>query len=276
MIVDSHVHVWALARGDYGWLTAALGDLYRDVDIAEAVTTAQHRGVSRLILVQAAPTVAETEYLLAIAAKTPEVLGVVGWVDFVSADSAALRQLAADPLLLGLRPMLQDDPAAADIIGPHADPLFAAMVEHGLVFDALVRSEQIDLVAGLAARHPKLKIVLDHGGKPPLAAPDLTAWKGAITQLADHANVAVKLSGLLTEAAPGESASSAAAILTLLDAFGANRCLWGSDWPVLSLAADYANWLKLARSVVVEHAPTAHDAIFGGTARRLYDRRRFS
>jgi len=242
MIIDAHVHIWSLARGDYGWLTPDQGALYRDVGVEELMNVALPCGVTSLILVQAAPTVADTDYLLGIAAAHPIVRGVVGWADFAVPDPAQLAERSRNPLLLGLRPMLQDAPDAATLIGPRADPLFEAMAEQGLIFDALVRTEQLGRVTDLAIRHPDLTIVLDHGGKPPLAAADLAPWQAAITTLSVHGNVAVKLSGLLTEAASGDLARPAQAVRFLLDAFGPSRCLWGSDWPVLGAVANYADW----------------------------------
>jgi len=229
-------------------------------------------GVASLILVQAAPTVAETDYLLGIAAAHPTVRGVVGWADFAVPDPTQLAERIRNSLLLGLRPMLQDAPDAAALIGSCADPLFEAMAEQGLVFDALVRAEQIGCVTDLAMRHPDLTIVLDHGGKPPLATSDLAPWQAAISALSDHGNVAVKLSGLLTEAAPGDLARPAQAVRFLLDAFGPSRCLWGSDWPVLGAVANYGDWYALVRGLVAERGVAATAAVFGDNARRVYAR----
>ncbi len=273
MRIDAHVHSWALARGDYDWLTPDAGLLYRDVSIGEVQMLATSCGISKVILVQAAPTVAETEYLLDLATKSPAVLGVVGWVDFAQGDTAALNRLAINELLVGLRPMLQDDRNAALTIGAIADALFTVMVRCGLVFDALVRADQIDLVTELASRHHDLKIVLDHGGKPPLNRPEMDKWYAAIAQLAQHSNVSVKLSGLMTETEIGDLKRPAAATVALLEAFGPARCLWGSDWPMLSTRGDYADWLRLVTTAVETRYDDAHDAIFGGNASRLYSRR---
>lgn len=274
MIMDSHAHVWSLVRGDYDWLTPDQAALYRDVTIAEVVAKATACGVEQLILVQAAPTVAETAFLLNIADMTPAVAGVVGWIDFAARDLAALERVAVNRLLVGLRPMLQDDSKAAETIARAADPLLAAMTGHALVFDALVRAQQLPLVTELAARHPTLAIVLDHGGKPRLNGPDLCDWCDDIRALAAHANVSVKLSGLMTEALPGSTDRVVAALRVLLEEFGPGRCLWGSDWPVLGVSGDYEQWYRLVRSVVEAWGGDATRAVFGDNARRLYRVRR--
>lgn len=272
MIVDAHQHFWNPSRGDYGWLTPDLPihRLYGPNDLRPLMDDA---GVDGSILVQAAPTAAETDYMLAIARQTPWVLGVVGWIDLEAPDAAAqIRARAEEPLFLGVRPMLQDIPQADWILRREMEPALTAIAAEGLVFDALVRAEQVGVVDELARRHAGLSIVLDHGAKPKLGdRMAMATWQAEMAKLARHPNVACKLSGLLTELPPGgdpETVRRAAGIL--FDLFGPARLIWGSDWPVLTLASDYRQWHDAAQAVIVARDSGAIAGVMGGNAIRLY------
>ena len=276
MIVDAHQHFWNPARGDYGWLTPDLPvcRIYGPDDLEPLMRAA---GVEATVLVQAAPTVAETDYILDIARCTPWVLGVVGWIDLGAPD--AVEQMwtrARDPLFVGVRPMLQDIAERDWILRPELNAVLAQVAAQELVFDALVLSDQVGVIDELAARHPNLAIVLDHGAKPRLGdVAAMAAWEADIRRLAERPNVSCKLSGLLTELPAGaDVAHLKRAAVMVLDAFGAERVLWGSDWPVLTLAGDYGGWRALAQEIVAAHAPHALDAVMGGNALRLYGRKR--
>ena len=274
MIVDAHQHFWNPARGDYGWLTPdlAVHRIYGPDDLAPLMRIA---GVDASIIVQAAPTAAETDYLLAIARRRPSVLGVVGWIDLEAPDAPAqIMTRAADPLFLGVRPMLQDIVQPDWILRPELEPALRAIAETGLVFDALILSHQIGVVDELAARHPDLSIVLDHGAKPKLGNDArMTAWRNGMAKLARRPNVTAKLSGLLTELPPGGSVTVVTqAADTLFDLFGAARLLWGSDWPVLTMAGDYQAWFNQAREAVAARQADAVPAVMGANAARIYRR----
>jgi L-fuconolactonase len=163
MRIDAHHHVWSLARGDYGWLTPDLAPIYRDFSLADL---APHLSASRIegtILVQAAPTEAETMFMLDIAENAEVVRGVVGWTDFDAADAAArIDALASRRLLVGLRPMVQDISDDDWLLGPGLAPLLTAMVRNDLVFDALVLPRHLPKLLQVIGRHPDLQFVLDH------------------------------------------------------------------------------------------------------------------
>lgn len=272
MIVDAHQHFWDPARGDYGWLKPD-NPIHRIFSTADMRPLLIRSGVDATILVQAAPTAAETDYLLGIARKTPWVLGVVGWIDLLASGACdAVRHRAGDPHFLGVRPMLQDleDP---DWIRQRAlDPALNAVAAEGLAFDALVLPHQIDAITELAARHPQLSIVLDHGAKPKLGrAGAMTQWARDLEKLAAAPNVTCKMSGLLTELpSDGRNEDVIAAIGLLFDLFGPSRLLWGSDWPVLTLAGDYHGWFELAREAVASKESSAVRAVMGENALRVY------
>jgi L-fuconolactonase len=272
MIVDAHQHFWDPARGDYGWLKpdSLIHRIFSTADLRPLLIKA---GIDATILVQAAPTPEETDYMLAIARRTPWVLGVVGWIDLLAPDAAGeVRRRAGDKHFLGVRPMLHDleDP---DWIRQRAlDPALNAISAEGLVFDALIRPHHIDAITELAARHPQLSIVLDHGAKPRLGDADaMAAWARGIERLAAAPNVTCKVSGLLTELPPqGSRDDVVSAIGILFDAFGPGRLLWGSDWPVLTLAGDYHGWFELAREAVAAKESSAVRAVMGNNAVRVY------
>jgi L-fuconolactonase len=272
-MIDAHFHAWRLVRGDYGWLTPALGAIHRDVEVAHWRALAAPLGVRGGLLVQAAPTAAETEFLLGLAAAERDVLGVVGWTDLAAADAAQqVAALALRPGLKGLRPMLQDLADADWILQPQLTPALEAMAAHGLVFDALVRPVHLPRLRALARRHPGLRIVIDHGAKPAIAQGEWQPWAAGMERIAAETDAVCKLSGLLTEA--GALAREPQQILPwlrhLLQVFGPQRLLWGSDWPVLELAGAYEHWWHLCRELTAGLADSEREAIFGGNACRVY------
>ena len=270
--IDTHMHVWRLARGDYDWMTPDLGAIYRDFQIDDAWPAARTAGVSSVILVQAAATTAETDYLLSLADGDARVAGVVGWVDFEAADAGAeIARRAADPRMLGLRPMIADLPDPEWILRPAFSPLLQAMADHGLVFDGHARADLIPVMTRLADRHPALQIVLNHGGKPQIASGNLAAWRDDLAALAQRPNVACKLSGLLTEAGNRTSDEALGDIAAhMRGCFGPDRIMWGSDWPVLNLAGDYAGWAAQSARLINRFFPDHQRAVWAGNARRIY------
>jgi L-fuconolactonase len=272
MIVDAHQHFWDPARGDYDWLTPD-NLIHRVFATADLRPLLVQTGVDATILVQAAPTPEETDYMLGIARKTPWVLGVVGWIDLLAADAAdEVRRRAYDPLFLGVRPMLQDIADPGWILNSALTPALNAIVAEGLVFDALVLSHQITVITELATRHPQLAIVLDHAAKPKFGnVGAMGAWSRDVERLAALPNVTCKLSGLLTELQPGAGLDDVSrAIGVLFDLFGPERLIWGSDWPVLTLAGDYQTWFDLARDSVAAKQSSAVRALMGENAVRVY------
>lgn len=274
--IDAHQHFWQIARGDYGWLTPALGPIHRDFGPADLSPLLARHDIARTILVQAAPTEAETRFLLGIAAKTHYVAGVVGWTDFEAPDATrCIAALAVDPLLLGLRPMVHDIADESWLARPALAPAFEAMIAHDLVFDALLKPEHIPATLSLLGRHPGLAVVIDHAAKPDLVAGDLSSWREGIAALAAHPQASCKLSGLVTEAAPGWTIETLRPVVEhLLATFGPERLIFGSDWPVVTLRADYSRWFETATALLSGCSESERDAIFGGNAARLYLARR--
>ena len=270
--IDAHFHCWQLARHDYAWLTPELAPIYRDVSVSDWQAQSAPHGVQGGVLVQAAPTEAETHYLLAQADANPAVLGVVGWQDLLAADAPArIAALARHPRLKGLRPMLQDISDARWILQPALDPALRAIAECGLVFDALVKPAHLPHILTLAARHQGLRMVIDHAGKPDIAAGEWQPWADDMALIARETPVYCKLSGLMTEAGPHLEAGSVQRWgQHLLECFGPARLVWGSDWPVLELAGSYAQWWGETQRLLAPLDATEQAAVMGGSAAKLY------
>ncbi len=268
--IDAHQHLWRLARGDYRWLRAdvpALARIHRDFEPDDLQPLLQAHGVSRTVLVQAADSVAETDDMLRLATLNDWIAGVVGWVDLSQPESVStLKTWAVHPKFKAVRPMLQDLPEADWIDRmPHPE-VMACIADLGLRFDALVQPWHLEHLLRFLDRHPDLPVVVDHAAKPQLATLDGSGawqagwalpWRTGMNELARRPGVHCKVSGLLTEcggaARAGGDAGRAALQPVwdqLVSTFGAQRLIWGSDWPVLNLAADYAAWIALSDALM--------------------------
>jgi L-fuconolactonase len=267
MQVDAHHHVWQVARGDYGWMSPEL-PIARDYGLSDLVPLLD--GVSATILVQAAETEAETDFMLGVARTSGGLVrGVVGWVDLAAADAPArVAARAADPLVRGLRPILQDMDDVGWILRPEVQPGLAAMAAHGLRLDALIKPRHLAVIGEVARRHPGLSVVIDHGAKPDIAGGRFEPWAAQMARLAGETGWCCKLSGLATEAGPEWDAETLRPYVAhLLAVFGPERLMWGSDWPVVDLAGGYRRWRDAALALIPEGA---REAVLGGTARRFY------
>jgi L-fuconolactonase len=246
--------------------------IYRDFSPADLQPLLASHGITATILVQAAPTIAETKFLLDLASSTPFVAGVVGWAALDAPDAATrVAKLAESELLVGLRPMLHDLPDEEWVLRPELEPALREMKAQGIVFDALVRSQHLKHLLVFAQRHPDLSIVIDHGAKPDLRGSWQADWAAALASLAKLPLVTCKLSGFLTEADPGAGADLLRPyVMHLIDIFGPDRLMWGSDWPVLNLSDSYARWRRLTEALLEPLSHQAQAAVLGGTAERIY------
>ncbi len=272
MLIDSHQHFWRLANRDGYWPPAGLSAIYRDFSPADLEPILRRNGVGGTVLVQTLPKVADTEFMLGLAARNEFILGVVGWVDLTSPEAPAeIARLAQNPLLKGLRPMLQDIADTHWIENPALEPAVKAMIEHRLGFDALVLPRHLGPLLGFAQRYPELPIVIDHAAKPLIADGLVEPWLSDLRKLAELPQVCCKMSGLLTEAGASPSVGAIAPyVKEILELFGAERLLWGSDWPVLRLAGDYDAWLSMSRQMLAHLGDEQQAAVFGGNASRFY------
>ena len=264
-----------LARGDYGWLTPvpALAPICRDFGIEDLKPLLAPHGIDATVLVQAAATVAETRFLLDTAhASGGLVRGVVGWVDLAAPDAiATLERLAADPLLKGIRPMLQDIPDSAWIMRPAVQQALAALPGLGLRLDGLVTSRELKPLLEMLNRHPDLAVVIDHCAKPAIADGAWQPWAGDLAAIARDTGACCKLSGLVTEAGAAWNVDTLRRYVDhVLDAFGGERVIWGSDWPVVTLASGYSRWVEATDTLLSGLSSAERGDILGGNARRFY------
>lgn len=271
MRIDAHVHCWQIGRHGCTWPPAELGVLHRDFAFADWRREADAVGIDAAVIVQSQACDTDTDWLLRWTAAEPRVAGVVGWADLAAPGAPTrIAALATAPKLRGLRPMLQDLPDDDWILRPELAPAIKAMLAHGLRFDALVRPRHLPPLLRFAQRWPDLPIVIDHAGKPDLAHGQLDPWRVDMAALAECPQVHCKLSGLVTEAGEDwRGADLAPCIDHLLATFGPGRLLWGSDWPVVNLAADYQGWLALATRLAGLR-DDAYEAVFGDNAARFY------
>jgi len=270
MRVDAHHHVWRVDRGDYGWLTPNL-PIHRDYGLDDLRPLLGD--ISTTVLVQAAPTESETQFLLDTARSSGGLVrGVVGWTDLAAPDaSLRVARLARVPLLKGLRPMLQDIAETDWILRPEVQPGLIEMAARGLVFDALIQPRHLPVMLELARWHPGLRIVIDHAAKPDIARGSFQPWADDIARVAGETAAVCKLSGLVTEAAADWTVAALKPYVThLLVVFGPQRLLWGSDWPVVNLAGGYARWREATMELLREQPDADRDAVLGGIAAAVY------
>ena len=272
MRIDAHQHFWQLAARAGSWPPPSLAAIYRDFAPAHLAPLLAAHGIAGTVLVQSLPSVADTDYLLTLAAKTSFIRAVVGWTDLLAPDAAAeIARLASYGKLKGLRPMLQDIDDDQWIANPALAPALDAMVEHGLRLDALVLPRHLPALLHCARAYPQLAIVIDHAAKPPIADAAFGTWCEDMALLAALPNVHCKLSGLVTEAGPGWNVDDLRPYAAhVLDVFGSRRVIWGSDWPVVDLAGGYTAWLAASDALLAHVGQEDRDDIFGRNACRFY------
>jgi L-fuconolactonase len=270
--IDAHLHLWDPIRGDYGWLTPEMTPLYRRFGHTDVKPLLDAANIEGAVLIQAAASAGETDYLLAIAETVPWVLGVVGWVDFDAVDVAdQIARRCMHPKFVGIRPMLQDISDPLWILDPQRSRALQAMQHHRLVFDALIRPVHLDVISQLAAAYPGLAIVIDHAAKPSIGQAVDSCWHSAMRRVSRLSNVKCKISGLMTELAPGtNTAMIAPHVETLVDLFEHGRLIWGSDWPVLTAAASYEEWFQISQCCLARLDRDALGDVMGGNAMRTY------
>ncbi len=272
-ILDSHQHFWRYNAAEYPWLGDSMRSLQRDFLPADFALDAAPAGVSGSIAVQARQSIAETEWLLALARANPSIRGVVGWAPLAEPSAgAAVERLAGDPLLKGLRHVLHDEPDPAFMLRPAFLEGLAMLRRHALAFDLLIFPKHLPHAIELARRFPSQVFVLDHLAKPVIRAGLLSPWRESIAQLARHPNVYCKLSGMVTEALwrRWTPADLMPYFDVALHAFGPSRLMFGSDWPVLLAASSYPAWLDFLRTAIAPLTPHEQSQILATTAATAY------
>jgi L-fuconolactonase len=282
-IVDAHHHLWDLSVRDQPWLAQPeLAPLRRNFTLGDLQPIADAEGITSTVLIQTVIDPAETPEMLALAAASELVAGVVGWADLAAPDVAgaiaALRDLPAAAFLAGIRHPVLAEPDPGWLARPEVHRGLAAVAAAGLAFDLVVTVQQLPAAVMAAVALPQLTFVLDHLGNPDVVWPVDEQWAAPVRELSALPNTACKLSGILGVPAPGDLADQAAQSVAhlrpyyeiALTGFGPDRMMYGSDWPVSTLGSPYDRVIGAARALTADLSCTDRTAIFGGTAQRIY------
>lgn len=273
--VDAHQHYWAPSRGDYAWMPMDDPVLARSYGPADLAPHLAESGIRKTVLVQAAATVHETEYMLGIADAVPTVGAVVGWIDFESPeDRAELERLSQHPKFSGVRPMIQDIPDVDWMLRGDVQWGFQAVTELGLTFDALGFPPHLENFLTILTRYPDMRVVVDHCMKPEIrdhGPQNFRHWAAGMTAIARETGAFCKFSGLVTEANEDWTVGDLRPYAEhVLDAFGPGRVMWGSDWPVCRLRCEYGVWHQAAHDLTAQLSPGQRGQVFGGAAAAFY------
>ena len=273
--IDAHQHYWQPRRGDYSWMPEDDPILARPYFPSDLAPLLEEHRIDRTVLVQAAPTVAETEYMLGLADACPTIAAVVGWVDFESPGAIEdLKRLSQHPKFVGVRAMIQDIEDVNWMLREDVQWAFEAIVELDLTFDCLGFPRHLENFHTILTRYPGMRAVLDHCQKPRIrdhSDEEFSHWCDGMKRLANDTNAVCKFSGLVTEATADWTTEHLRPYAEhVLTSFGPDRVMWGSDWPVCRLRAEYGSWLATANDLTSGLGARAQEAIFGGTAARFY------
>ncbi len=271
-VIDSHHHLWQYTPTEYGWIDDTMAALRRDFLPEHLAAELANANIDGAITVQARQTLEETHWLLDLAQTCHQIRGVVGWAPIASPDfEASLPQLTANPKLVGLRHVVQAEPTgfldASDFNrGIHA------LAQTHLIYDILIFERQLEEAIRFVDRHPQQVFVLDHIAKPKIAARELEPWRTHIRELSKRPNVSCKLSGMVTEDSWSTwSIESLRPYLdTVVESFGPDRLLAGSDWPVCLVATTYTHWWQTLHDYFANFSPDDRTKIFGANATRIY------
>lgn len=273
--IDSHQHYWSVDRGDYGWLTPETGILYRDYLPSDLKDELGNCGIDRTIVVQAAPSIEETEFMLGLQSLDDKIVGVVGWLDFELEPRLFAEQFEAlrrRPGFVGVRPMIQDLPPD----WMRREPVWTNiryLAERDFPFDLQARLWHLPHIIHLLREIPSWRAVINHLAKPDIEQGELSPWKEQMAEIAAYPNVMCKASGFVS--GNPDIKWTKVQILPylrhILNVFGPRRVMFGSDWPVCLLGSSYAETYEIVQDALPKHWGSEElDAVFGGNVARFY------
>ena len=272
-MIDAHQHFWQVGRFDYPWMSSDLGVLYRDYLPYDLAPILKQNGVAQTVLVQASNSIAESRWLLELADANSFIAGVVGWVDLMSPDGEAqLNELSAHPKFKGVRHLVESEPEDDWLINPAVLSSLRRLATYGLSYDLLVHTRHLRHVPEVAESCPELRFVIDHLAKPPIAQNEIKEWARALKPVADYQNIHCKLSGLVTEAnwSSWQTNDLRPFVDCVLELFGPERMMFGSDYPVCLLAASYDRVLDAFQELLKYLSDSDRDKIFSKNAAAFY------
>jgi L-fuconolactonase len=270
-MIDSHIHFWRYNAAEYAWIDEPMTALRRDFMPDDALGVMRPAGMDACVAVQVRQTLEETRWMLELAERHPFIAGVVGWFDLRATDLDAQIESLAHPKLVGVRHIVQ---AEADdfLLDERFRRGVARLARHGLAYDILIYARQMPAAISFAAALPEIRLVLDHLGKPDIRQRGFDSWRRDLDRMALLPNVYAKLSGLVTEADWNRWTIDDLRryVNAAIEAFGPDRVMIGSDWPVCTVAAEYDHVIEIVRGAIDERSVSEQDSIFGGTARRFW------
>lgn len=272
MIIDSHVHFWKYSEEDLPWIDKNMKILRKDYLPQELEQTFKRNNVDGCIAVQAAMAEVETRFLAELAKTHAIIKGVVGWTDLRAPDvEKKLTEFKEYSSIIGIRHIVQSEPDNFLYDGKFRSGV-SLLKDFGYTYDILIYPRQLKASVDFVRAFPDHTFIVDHCAKPDVKQKEMDVWKSGISELAMFPNVSCKLSGLITEAAWKEW--SPAEFYPYLDvvfqAFGIERLMFGSDWPVIQLSGSYIQWKSLLEKYMEKHLPEERDAVFGLNAQRIY------
>ncbi len=273
MRIDAHQHFWSYSAAEYPWIGKGMERLAHDHLPKDLAPLAAAEGIGGTVAVQARQSLEESRWLLELADANPLIRGVVGWVDLRSTHVVdQLRDVAEHPKFVGVRHVVQDEPDPRFLLGESFLHGIGKLTTFGLTYDLLLYPQQLPAAAEFVGRFPEQPFVLDHLAKPRIKAGELDPWRHDLEALAAHDNVLCKLSGLVTEAdwQGWKRADFIPYLEVALETFSPERLMFGSDWPVCTLAAGYADVIGIVRDFLAPLAAAEREAILGGNATRFY------
>lgn len=274
-VIDAHQHLWNLNRVEYPWLDQNMGPVFRTIEEPELEPQLAAAGVDRTVIVQSADSAADTDYMTEVADRWPRIAGIVGWVPLDRPEEAdkELDRRTADPRFVGVRHLIHTEADPDWVVRPQVQEGLGLLAERALAFDVVaVLPRHLEHVPVLAERHPSLRLVIDHLAKPPIREGGWEPWATLLRRAAAYPTVYAKVSGLNTAAEPETwSASDLRRYVDhALDCFGPDRLMYGGDWPIATLAGDYAKVWRETNAVLAGLGQADRDRILGGTAADFY------
>lgn len=274
MKIDSHHHLWAINDTDYVWMSEAHASIRRDFLGAELDAALDAGGIDGAVAVQARQMPAETEFLFEQARANPRILGVVGWIPLLeNGGEPWLEKFAANPLLVGVRHVVHDEPDDSFILRPDFNQGIRNLARHNLAYDILIFARHLENTIRFVDQHPHQPFAVDHIAKPVIRAGQFDQiWANQIRELAKREHVVCKLSGMVTEVRDEVWTTELLQpyFETVLEAFGPRRLMFGSDWPVCLLRSAYADWTSTVAKLTSRLSPDEQSAIWGATAQSFY------
>ena len=273
MRIDAHQHFWVYDPREYDWIDDSMASLRRDFLPSELKSELEGAGFQGCVAVQARQTIEETRWLLELAAASPFILGVVGWVDLQSPQvRSQLQAVAGNPKLVGVRHVVQGEPDDRFLLRPEFLRGISLLEEFDLAYDILIYPKHLPVAAEFVQKFPRQRFVLDHLAKPPIKSGAWHPWKDGILKVAAFSNVYCKLSGLVTEADwyHWKPADMAPYLDVAFECFGPQRLMVGSDWPVCNVAASYGRAVGVVKDYLGSHSIQAQEAVLGENAQRFW------